>query len=124
MSRSLELRLAQQPPRKQVLKIVDDGQPFGGTWTWQLEPNGSGTRLAITEAGFVKNPMFRFMGAMFWSPTDTIRDYLKALAAHLGDTCYTYPGTQHWFAEIDRPEYDMDAANLAFERTVGFLRRS
>jgi carboxymethylenebutenolidase len=49
---------------------------------------------------------------------------MAALTAHLGDTAYTYPGTQHWFAEIDRPEYEADAANLAFERTVGFLRRS
>jgi carboxymethylenebutenolidase len=55
----------------------------------------------------------------FESPED-----MAALSAHLGDTAYTYPGTRHWFAEIDRPEYDADAANLAFERTVGFLRRS
>ena len=49
---------------------------------------------------------------------------MDALAANLGDTAYTYPNTTHWFAEADRPEYDADAANLAFERTVGFLRRS
>lgn len=35
---------------------------------------------------------------------------------------HLYPGTAHWFAESDRPEYEPAAAALAFERTVGHLR--
>ena len=37
-------------------------------------------------------------------------------------TIHVYPGTGHWFAEPSRDAYRPDAAQLAFERTVAFLR--
>jgi len=83
--------MSQEAPRRQVVRVVDDGQPFGGTWTWELEPDGAGTRLTITEAGFVRNPIFRAMGLVFFSPTATIERYLTSLAAALGESAG--PGT-------------------------------
>lgn len=39
-----------------------------------------------------------------------------------GSAAHLYPRTSHWFAEPDRPEYDKEAADLAYGRTVDFLR--
>jgi carboxymethylenebutenolidase len=36
---------------------------------------------------------------------------------------HRYPGTGHWFAEPSRDAYRPEAAQLAFERTVAFLRQ-
>jgi len=54
-------------------------------------------------------------------------DWLEASLKQAGRpvTFYCYPGVGHWFFEPDRPDaYDRAAANLAWERTLSFLRRS
>jgi carboxymethylenebutenolidase len=44
--------------------------------------------------------------------------------ASAGAVGHFYAGTRHWFAEPDRPEYDADASELAYGRTVEFLRET
>jgi uncharacterized protein YndB with AHSA1/START domain len=78
--------VSQDPPRRQVVRVMDDDQPFGGTWTWELTPTGSGTRVTLTEAGFVKSAIFRAMGLLFFSPEASMTAYLRSLARALGDS--------------------------------------
>ena len=47
---------------------------------------------------------------------------LQAAAGGTDAEAYIYDGTHHWFAESDRPEYNQEASELAYHRTVRFLR--
>ena len=67
------------------MKIADPDLPFGGTWTYELKPSGSGTRVTITEDGEVYNPIFRFMSHVFFSQSATIETYLKSLGKKYGE---------------------------------------
>jgi uncharacterized protein YndB with AHSA1/START domain len=78
--------VSQEAPGRQVVRIVDDALPFGGTWTWELEAAGDGTRVTITEEGFIKNPVLRLMGRFFFKPTDSGCRYLSALAREVGES--------------------------------------
>jgi carboxymethylenebutenolidase len=52
---------------------------------------------------------------------DKLRQKLEANGLQV--TFHTYPGTSHWFFESDVPDaYDPEAAELAWNRSVGFLR--
>jgi carboxymethylenebutenolidase len=54
-----------------------------------------------------------------------VAPYEAALKAnHVRYQMFTYPGTQHGFNNDTTPRYDKDAAQLAWKRTIDFLKKN
>ena len=73
-------------PRRLVTRITDKSLPFGGAWEYTVTPDGTGSRVRITEHGEVYNPVFRFVSRYIMGHTATASAYLKALGARFGAT--------------------------------------
>ena len=65
------------PPTRFVTKIVDE-TAFGGTWTMEIVPTPSGSRLTITERGEVYNVIFRTLSKFVFGYTGTMESCLSA----------------------------------------------
>ena len=65
-----------------------------------------------------------FADADEWEPLEGVRATEAALqTAGIQTKFHIYPNMSHWFFEEDRPEYDPQAAEVAWKRTLEFLRR-
>ncbi len=66
---------------RRVVGIADPKLPFGGDWTYELEPIGSGgsTRVTITERGTTGPAMWRFAGHYVLGEDTQIKTYLRDL---------------------------------------------
>ena len=71
-------------PQRHVTRISDPSLPFGGTWTWELDPTTDGCEVRLTENGFVSNPIFRFISHFFIGHHSSMDTYLKHLSSKLG----------------------------------------
>jgi len=71
-----------EPPSRLVMRITD-GLPFGGTWTYEIEPLDSGSAITITEDGEIYNPVFRFLARFVFGYYATMDGYLDDLERRL-----------------------------------------
>jgi hypothetical protein len=80
--------LESTPPRKLVTEIDPKARKaFGGTWTYELTPEaGGGTRVSVTETGWIGNPVFRFMSRFLFGYYGSLDGYLRALGKRFGES--------------------------------------
>jgi len=84
--RELPLELVKSdPPTGLVIQIADERLPFGGSWTYVIEPAVSGSKVTVTEEGEIFNPVFRLMARVFLGYHGTIDRYLQALGSRFGE---------------------------------------
>jgi hypothetical protein len=70
------------PPSRLVTKIVDETQ-FGGSWTFEIMPMPTGSRLTITERGEIYNVVFRTLAKYVFGYTGTMDSFLQAARSKL-----------------------------------------
>ena len=84
---SILFEIERAVPGKQLLtRIADPSLPFGGSWTYDLIPDGDSTTLRITEDGEVYNPFYKFVSRFVMGHTRTIDRYLLDLTNRFGET--------------------------------------
>lgn len=86
-SMRIPLRVEKSEPEKLlVTHIATDTLPFGGSWSWQLEPTATGgTKVTTSEHGHVSSLPFRFLSKYAFGHHKTLNDVHRALAAKFGE---------------------------------------
>lgn len=75
----------ERPPVAIVRQIATENLPYGGRWSFELDPVEGGTRVRITEDGEVYNPVFRFVSKFVLGQTATLDAYLRAMGKAAGE---------------------------------------
>jgi len=81
----------------------------------------------LEQEDFAKNTSADFIGHLGendeYESLEVARELESTLrAAGREADFFVYPGADHWFFEDNRPEYDPECSQLAWERTVEFLK--
>ena len=108
------------------------GYSMGAYWALhlsQVRPDDVGAVVVFygTDDGDYSTARAAYLGHFAerddFEPLEAVRaleEKIRAVGREV--TFHVYPGTGHWFVEPNRPEYDAEAADLVWERTLAFLK--
>ena len=107
------------------------GFSLGAYWAFhlsQVQPEDVGAVVVFYGAGEgdFRETQAAYLGHFAEQDPYEDLDYVRDLEGQIREAgrevaFHVYPATKHWFVEPNRPEYDADAAGLAWERTREFL---
>jgi len=127
---SPDFLLSRPEVRKEALSLI--GFSMGAAWSLVLasqRPEDIGKVVLFygtdsTEFSKIEADILgHYSDVDEWEPLDQVRIMEADMrTAGLKPTFHIYPNTNHWFFEEDRPEYNSQAAGLAWTRTLEFLR--
>jgi hypothetical protein len=68
-----------EPPMRRDVLLDEPKASYGGSWTYELSPGPEAftTTLHITETGFIKPPLYRFLMFHVIGPTHNLDQYMK-----------------------------------------------
>lgn len=108
------------------------GFSFGAAWALWLPTKRPDVAASVVYYGSMSGPVLArattpVLGHFAEQDPYEPEENLTAMATDLRAggrelTLHRYPGTGHWFAEPSKPAYVAEASDLAFARTVAFLR--
>jgi carboxymethylenebutenolidase len=108
------------------------GWSMGGSLAWDLVERRPGLVAALVdhygggwpEPGATLPPILGHYGELDDDPSPELVGKVEQRARDAGATpeFHIYPGAKHWFAEPSRPQYNAEAAALAWARTIAFLK--
>jgi carboxymethylenebutenolidase len=115
-----------------LAKIGTVGFSFGAAWAMWTAAKRPAVAASVIYYGSVSGPSLskasvpvlgHFAEEDPYETNEGVQAFEGALReAGRNVAIHRYPGTGHWFAEPSKDAYRPEAAKLAFERTVTFLR--
>ena len=112
--------------------VATVGFSMGAAWAMWVAARRPAVAASVVYYGTLQGPSLagasspvlgHFAESDPYEPDDQVVAFEGALRdAGRGVVVHRYPGTGHWFAEPSRDVWRPAAADLAFERTVEFLR--
>jgi carboxymethylenebutenolidase len=114
-------------------RIVVVGFSFGAAWAlWLPAQRRESVAGSVVYYGSIDGPSLsggttpvlgHFAADDPYEPEENVAGLETALRnAGRQVTIHRYPGTGHWFAEPSKPAYIAEVAEVAWERTLAFLR--